>query len=168
MATKTIKTLREEASVLLEGGVKNYEQLAAALPALIALQDAIAAAKKHLDASKEVARALSAACSKYAHEHTEYVFNLGFSVSPIGVESGDMGLDGRVYHFLHGFDGYMCSEQGKTISQKLLAELPEGLAKSKLELDVTALNKADLDNEELEKIGLMRKVKEVWTELESV
>ncbi len=164
MARKDIKTLREEAEALVEGGVRNKVQLIEAVPALIELQNAAKAAKKNLDASNAVARALSKACSEYAHEHPEYVFG-SFMVSPIGVESGDLEIDGRTYHFKHGFEGYVRSEEGKLITQEFLAGLPEGWAKSKLELDTTALNKAEPKAEELEEFGLMRKVKQVWAEI---
>ena len=115
--------------------------------------------------SQEVMQALSEACSAYAHEHPEYVFSQSFSVSPIGVESGDIEIDGKTYHFAHGFDGYERAERGQTMTQAFLATLPKGWTKSKLELDKSAVNKAKPTEDDLAEAGLVRKVKQTWTEL---
>ena len=161
---KGIKTLREEAEALVGAGVANREQLRAAVPALVALQKAERAQSQHVKETQAVIRALSDACSAYARKHPEYVFDQTFSVSPIGVESGDIEVDGRTYHFTHGFDGYVRTEQGETLTQEFLKGLPEGWAKPRLQLDTTALNKAKLKDADLAEFGLMRKVKDAWFE----
>ena len=97
--------------------------------------------------------------------HPEYVFSQTFSVSPIGVESGDIEIDGKTYHFAHGFDGYDRAEQGQKMTQAFLATLPKGWTKSKLELDKSAVNKAKPTEDDLAEAGLVRKVKQTWTEL---
>ena len=89
MAMKSMKDLREIAEAALATGVANKEQLQSAVPALVALQNAKRSMELRIKETKEVIEALSAACSAYAHRHPEYVFNQSFSVSPIGVESGD-------------------------------------------------------------------------------
>ena len=165
MAMKNIKTLREEAEKLLKAGVANREQLMDAVPALVALQNAERSMQLRVKETRAVIQALSDACSAYARKHPEYVFDQTFSVSPIGVESGDVEIDGRTYHFTHGFDGYVRTETGETLTQEFLKELPEGWAKSRLSLDTTAINKAKPSDEDLDEFGLMRKVKETWFEV---
>ena len=165
MAMKSIKTLREEAEALVEAGVANREQLRGAVPALVALQKAEKAQSQRLKETRAVIQALSDACSAYAHRHPDYVFDQTFSVSPIGVESGDIEIDGRTYHFTHGFDGYVRTEPSETLTQEFLKGLPEGWAKSRLSLDTTALNKAKPSDDDLAEFGLMRKVKESWVEM---
>ena len=164
MAIKTIKALREDAETALATGVANREQLRSAVPALVALQNAERSMRLRLKETQAVIQSLSEACSKYAHEHPEYVFDQTFSVSPIGVESGDIEIDGRTYHFTHGFDGYVRTEPSETLTQEFLKGLPEGWAKSRLSLDTTALNKAKPSDDDLAEFGLMRKVKESWFE----
>ena len=113
MAMKSMKDLREIAEAALATGVANKEQLKSAVPALVALQNAKRSMELRIKETKDVIEALSAACSAYAHEHPEYVFNQSFSVSPIGVESGDIEIDGKTYHFTHGFDGYSLSSTSR-------------------------------------------------------
>ena len=165
MAMKNIRTLREEAEALARAGVANREQLRAAVPALVALQCADKALQLRIKETRAVIQALSEACSAYARRHPEYVFDQTFSVSPIGVESGDVEIDGRTYHFTHGFDGYVRTEQGETLTQEFLKGLPEGWAKSRLQLDTTAINKAKPGDEDLAEFGLMRKAKDAWFEV---
>ena len=162
---KSMKALRENAEAALETGVANREQLRSAVPALVALQGAVRSMQLRIKESQEVMQALSEACSAYAHEHPEYVFSQSFSVSPIGVESGDIEIDGKTYHFAHGFDGYDRAEQGQKMTQAFLATLPKGWTKSKLELDKSAVNKAKPTEDDLAEVGLARKVKQTWTEL---
>ena len=165
MAMKNIKTLREEAEALVEAGVANREQLRNAVPALVALQSAERSLQLRVKETRAVIQALSDACSAYAHKYPEYVFDQTFSVSPIGVESGDIVIDGRTYHFTHGFDGYVRAEPSETMTQAFLKRLPEGWAKSRLSLDTTAVNNERPSDEKLAKYGLMRKVKESWFEV---
>ena len=165
MAMKSIKVLREIAEAALETGVANREQLRSAVPALVALQNAERSMQLRIKETRAVIQALSEACSAYAHEHPEYVFSQSFSVSPIGVESGDLEVDGKTYHFAHGFDGYDRAEQGQKMTQEFLKTLPAGWTKSKLELDKSAVNKAKPTEEVLAEAGLVRKVKQTWTEI---
>ena len=147
-----------------EAGVANREQLRVAVPALVALQAAERSLQLRAKETRAVIQALSDACSAYARRHHDYVFDQTFSVSPIGVESGDIEVDGRTYHFTHGFDGYVRTEQGETLTQEFLKGLPEGWAKPRLQLDTTALNKAKLKDRDLAEFGLMHKVKDAWFE----
>ena len=164
MAMKNIRTLREEAQALVEAGVSNRDQLVAAVPALVALQKAEEALERRAKETHAVIKALSDACTAYARRHPEHVFDKTFAVSPIGVESGDVEIDGRTYHFAHGFDGFVRPEPGKSLTQDFLAELPEGWAKPHLELDKTAIRKANPGDEHLAASGLMRKPKDTWSE----
>ena len=165
MAMKKIKELRKDAEEALAAGVANREQLRAAVPALVALQDAERSLQLRLKETAAVIDALSKACSKYAHEHPEYVFDQSFSVSPIGVESGDLVVDGRTFHFSHGFDGYEHADPSQKKTQDFLASLPKGWTKTRLDLNTTGINKTNPTDEELAKHNLARKVKEVWTEI---
>ena len=51
------------------------------------------------------------------------------------------------------------------MTQAFLATLPEGWTKSKLELDKSAVNKAKPTEDDLAEVGLVRKVKQTWTEI---
>ena len=164
MAIKTIRELREEAAALANAGVANRGQLMDAVPALVALQNAATAQWRHLKKTREVIQALSDACSAYARRHPDFVFEQTFSVSPIGVESGDVEIDGRIYHFTHGFDGYVRTGQGEKLTQAFLKGLPEGWARPKLVLDTSAINEGNPGDGDLAEYGLMRKAKDVWFE----
>ncbi len=165
MAVKSIKVLRSDAEKALDEGVANREQLRSAVPKLVALQKAEKSLRLRLNETQEVIKALSKACSAYAHEHPEYVFNQTFSVSAIGVESGDVEIDGKTYHFAHGYDGYDRAERGQKMTQAFLATLPEGWTKSKLELDTSAVKRFDPSDDDLSDAGLVRKIKQTWTEI---
>ena len=135
------------------------------MPALVALQKAEKAQSRRLKETQAVIQALSDACSAYALMQPEYVFDQTFAVLPSGVESGDIEIDGRTYHFKHGFKGYVRTESGKSLTQEFLEGLPEDWTKSSLSLDTTAVNKADLEVDALAEFGLMRKVDDTWSEL---
>ncbi len=165
MAMKSMKDLREIAEAALATGVANKEQLQSAVPALVALQNAVRSMELRIKETKDVMQALSAACSAYAHRHPEYVFNQSFSVSPIGVESGDLVVDGRTYHFSLGFDGYEHEDPAQKKTQDFLASLPKAWTKTKIELNTSGINKAKPTDEELSKHHLVRKFKKVWTEI---
>ena len=81
------------------------------------------------------------------------------------MESGDIEVDGKTYHFAYGFDGYDRAEQGQKLTQEFLKTLPEGWTKSKLELDKSAVNRAKPTEDDLAEAGLVRKVKQTWTEI---
>jgi hypothetical protein len=164
--TATLKKLREEAEKALGAGVSNKAQLVGAVPALVALQRRIGSLRESIKASSDVAAALSRLCSDYAHEHPAHVFDQTFSVSPIGVESGDLAIDGRTYHFSYGFDGYVRTEPEEKLTREFLDGLPKGWTREKPELDVSAINRAKPSDGELEEHGLMHKVKCTWSELD--
>ena len=162
----SLKKLRESAEAALAAGVANKAQLIEAVPALVELQKRIKSLQANVTASAKVAEALSKLCSDYAHGHPQFVFDQTFSVSPIGVESGDLTIDGATYHFSYGFDGYMRADPGQKLTQDFLAGLPDGWAKPKLEIDATAIKNATAtDDDALAANGLMRKTKCKWSEL---
>ena len=162
MARQTLKARREAAEALLDAGVSNRQQLQAAVPAAVELQDAAKRMWSALSAAKDIAHRLMEACSEYAHEHPAHVFDETFSVSPVGVESGDVLIDGCVYHYSRGFDGYVRTEPGALMTQEFIQSLPDGWSKEKYELDVTGI-KAAADADALEAAGLKRKVKSSWS-----
>ena len=162
-----LKTLRKNAEAILAAGVANREQLRTAVPALVDLKCAAAAQKCLLDETERVADALAEACTEYARAHPEFVFDRTFSVSPIGVESGEIEIEGRTFHFSHGFRGYMRSDPTQKLTQDFLRALPDGWRKSTLSLDVGGVNADKPSEEELENHGLVRKPKDTWTEIES-
>ena len=161
----TLKKLREDAEAALEAGVANKAQLVEAVPALVALQERIVQTQKSINAAKKVVEALTKLCSDYAHDHPQFVFDQAFSVSPIGGESGDLEIGEITYHYSRGFDGYIRTEPGKLLTQDFLSGLPDGWAKKKLELDVTAVANANLSADALAEHGLKRKPRYKWTEL---
>ena len=163
MAKVTLKALRETAEAMLEEGVANRQQLLAAVPAAVALQDAARRMCSALNVAKDIAHRLMEACAEYAHAHPAHVFDETFSVSPVGVESGDITIEGCVYHYSRGFDGYVRTEPGALITQEFLQSLPDGWAKEKFELNVTGIKEAAADADALEAAGLKRKVKSSWS-----
>jgi len=162
MSKKSMKALREEAEAALKEGVANKQQLFAAVPTLIALQDAVHHMNATIKASNEVLRELVEACSAYEQEHPDYIFDQSTLISPIGVESGDVTIEGRSYHYSRGFNGYVRSDPREQMSQAFLRTLPNDWAKPHLEIDTTAINKANPTAEELAANGLQRKIKNTW------
>jgi len=162
MANESMKTLRARVEEELAAGVANKERLLAAVPAMMALQSAVNVADMNLKDTKAVLEKLAEACSDYAHEHPEYVFTDTFSVSPIGVQSGDLTIDGRTYHFSYGFDGYRRDDPSQKLTQDFLKTLPKGWTKSETKIDTSAINKLKPSNEELAAAGLQRKPKPQW------
>lgn len=165
---KTLKTLREEAKALLDAGVANKEQLFAAVPALVALQDAVLAMKDLFDTSKDVIAKLTAKCSQYALKHPQSVFNQTFTVAANGAESGDVEIDDVMYHFCHGHNGFCRTDPRLELTHDFLATLPPNWVKTSISLDRTKLRQEKVSNETLESYGLCRKVKDVWTRVETV
>ena len=166
MAKQTMKALRETAEAMLEAGISNKQQLLAAVPAVVALQDATRRLGYTLNAAKDVVRRLVEACSDYAHEHPEHVFDETFSVTPVGVESGDLAIEGRIYHYSRGVDGFVRTEPGVLLTQEFIRGLPEGWTKEKAELDLAGIKSAAPDAETLEAAGLRRKIKCCWSLLQ--
>lgn len=164
MAKLTLKALRENAESALVEGVANKDQLDRAVPALVALQDALRAAKANYDETRKVADLLSDACAEYAHEHTDYVFGNTFSISPIGVESGDITIGGRIFHYSRGFDGYMRDNPSEKMTKSFIAGLPPEWTKQKLELNASAVNALNLTDDALAEYGLSHKVRQGWFE----
>lgn len=164
MATMTLKRLRENVENTLAEGIVNKEQLIRALPALVALQDALKFAKKHYDETKAIAAQLSDACAKYASEHHDYVFGESFLITPTGAETGDVAIDGRTYHYSRGYDGYMRDSSAETMSQAFLSGLPPEWIRTKMEIDSTAVRKLGVTEATLAEYGLRRKPKIIWHE----
>ena len=162
----TMKDLRETAEELLAAGINNKEQLAAALPTLIALQGAVKSTASNLKKSREAVGKLSDACAKYAVAHEKYVFGEACVKMPDGELRGDFAADdGRIYHLTHGVDGYCRTDPCEWATQEFLESLPEGWARSKLELSTTGINSLKVSDEKLSEYGLMHKEKNIWSEL---
>jgi len=164
MSKDTLKELRAKAEDAIKNGIRNKDQLLAAVPDMVELQKAVAGARKRLSETTEVLNECMRLCSEYAHAHPEHVFSESFSVSPIGVESGDVVIDGRNYHYAYGYDGYQRIDKTQRLTQDFLASLPDGWAKSKLELDATAIKNDKPTSDDLEAAGLERKPKLAWCE----
>jgi hypothetical protein len=81
------------------------------------------------------------------------------------VEAGDIEIDGHTYHFSRGFKGYVRMEPGKQITQNFLASLPQEWTKTLLDLDQTAMKGLKLTVDELGEHGLVRKVRQGWSEI---
>ncbi|MBQ4198333.1 MAG: hypothetical protein II649_00480 [Kiritimatiellae bacterium] len=148
----------------LETGVANKEQLKAAIPVLEMLQQNAKSMAAIARSMTETAAKLSAACAKYALAHPEHVFGETLSVAPSGAISGDMEIDGRTFHFTHGFDGYAHIDPARKMTQEFLANLPCGWTKRMLKLDVAGVKKSGPSDDELASRGLVRKVADAWSE----
>ena len=164
MNKKTLKALREEAEAALAGGVANREQLEEAVPALVALQNAVESLKRRTNALQDVIDDLSAVCSKYALAHPEHVFDRTFSVAPSGAKSGYLAVGERTFRFSHKQNGYVRTDHAQKMTQEFLATLPSDWTKLKLTLDATGIAKAKATAEELSEKGLVRKVANTWTD----
>ena len=165
---KTLRTLRKEAEAALKAGVANKEQLFAAVPALVALQEAVIAMNHLLKTSKDVIAELTEKCAKYAIKHQQTVFNQSFSVAANGSESGDVEIGEVTYHLSHGHNGFCRTDPKLELTQDFLATLPPNWVKTSTSLDRTKLRQEKVSNETLESYGLCRKVKDVWTRVETV
>ena len=159
---KEMKTLRAEAQAALDGKIGSKAKLYAALPTLIALQNALAAARKSLQATAEIARKLSDACTAFAEER-QTLFEEGHLVeNQNGVRVGDIVIDDVAYHLACGFDGYMRTA-GDKMTQEFLRTLPEGWVKTTSEISTTGINAAAPTDENLKARGLKAKPKNVWS-----
>ena len=162
---KTLKVLREEAEAALAGGVANMEQLTAAVPALVELQNAVESMAKRLKATQEVVRDLGAECAKYALAHPAHVFDRTFSVAPSGAKSGYLAVGERTFHFARRNDGYERTDPALTMTQEFLAALPSDWTRQRLALDRTGIANANATAEQLAENGLVRRVKDLWSEV---
>jgi len=154
-----------KADEAIDAGVGNANQLDAALPLLIALQERRESVKRSLGKLKARIELLGGKCSDYVDKHEGSVFKDTLLTTAMNVTSGSRQVDGIVYHYSSGYDGYERSSPEQTLTQPFLQTLPEGWTKPQLKLDVTAVNNAAPDEKTLLKHGLIRKVKRVWTRI---
>jgi len=157
---KSLKQLRETAEEKILLGVSNKAALFEAVPLLVELQEAVESASKTAKRCKEVAAKLSEACSRYALDH-QSVFDEGLGLISRGVRNGELTIDETTYHFTSGYDKPKRLD-GDALSQDFLGGLPEGWAKTKLELDTTGINRLKVDDKALGEAGLYRPEKNEW------
>lgn len=160
---KKLKELRIEADGMAKAGVASKDDLFAALPTLIELQNAIETLAVALRASKKAAAALSKSCTAYATEHPSVFANKELQLNQQGVLTGDVQLEGAVYHLACGYDGYVRTDAGK-MTQEFLQTLPKSWRRARCEIDVSAINKANPTADKLAEYGLCEKPNDVWSE----
>ena len=166
MNKETIRELRERADEMITAGIANKDALFAALPVLTALQARAEFAKKSLAASVKTLTQLSELCSRYALEHESVFEKKRLVANQQGVRTGDVVLDEATYHFASGYDGYARNTPEK-LTQDFLATLPEKWRKQKLELSTSGINEDAPSEKLLARHGLMPKVKNVWSAVDS-
>lgn len=158
---KSIKKLREEAEAIKEIATKN--DLLDALDILEQLETLNEINASNLAKCRKLEKSISDLCTEYAVTHQTDVFDGGgMNRNQNGVHVGDI-TDGDVIHHLSlGFRGYIRSN-GEMLTQDFLAALPKGWRKSKIELDVTGINKAVDKGADPSKYGLIDKPNNEWT-----
>jgi len=162
MATETIKSLRERADELVDGGINNKDALLAALPVLTDLQAKTEFAKKSLASAVKSLTMLSELCSKYALKHESVFEKQKLITTQQGVRVGDVVLDDTTYHFASGYDGYERNGAEK-LTQDFLETLPATWRKQSLKLNVSGINEDAPSENDLAEHGLRQKVKNVWS-----
>ena len=163
---KSLKTIDENATESLKNGVANLEQLKTAVPTLVELCEAIKHHRSLLLALDRKSKLLCAACTAYATKHQTCFDDKQMHTSQQGVLTGDITIDDTTYHLACGYDGYVRAD-GEKLTQDFLRSLPEEWRKEKLELNVTGINDAQVDEEELEKQGLAPKSVNTWSRKEN-
>ena len=157
----TMKELRLNAEAFMNNGIKNRDALTQALPVLIDLKNATDIQCRNVRACQKLIRNLDDACADYAIDHPS-VFTDGLRTVD-GVQVGDVLVEDAIYHLASGY-GSPKRLNGEQLSQGFLGELPHDWTKAKLELDTTAINRAGVSYEELERNGLYRPAKNEWCE----
>ena len=148
--------LIEEAEGLLGAKINSGVKLRAALVTMGSFDTVIKAADAHLKAIKVLREELAEACSKYALKH-ETVFDEALTTLPCGTRTGTITVDDRVYAFKSGLGKVVRSNPGDQLTQAFLRTLPKYLVKEMLELNVTGVKLAILEN-----LGMTRKIINEW------
>ncbi len=163
MPKPTIKTLKEQIAALSEAGVSNKNALTAAVPLIVDAQNHIAHLRASTNELKTAVEELAAQASAYAIAHTSHVFG-SIETHPCGTLTGDIEIDGRLFHFAAGHKGYTRIDEGTNLDKSFLAALPNAWTKMKRELDVTAIGRLNVTVDELAECGLKPKENNVWSE----
>jgi len=95
------------------------------------------------------------------------VFVNGLVTDGKGVKHGDVDVDGKLYHFASGF-GKLIRLDGDNLTQSFLDELPKKWVKGKIEIDLTAINRLGVTDDELKAAGLVRSANNVWSLAETI
>jgi len=160
----TVKEIRETAEGF--GPVTNAEKLKEAVPSLIDAYQRVAEMAKCAKVVKRAIDVVAERASNYAIQHPGVFDDGKLMVSPIGVQSGDMTIDGNVYHFAAGF-GPIVRVDGETLTQEFLMGLPKEWTKDEMKLDPTAImtkyGKGEAFASALEEKGLVRSAKNQWS-----
>jgi len=158
----SMKDIREAAENF--GHVTNAEQLREAVPFIVNAQVRLAEMAKSLVVVSRALSVIHERASNYALNHPGALDN-GLSTSPIGVKSGDITIDGNVYHFASGF-GAVVRKDGEMLTQEFLSGLPKEWTKVRMSLDTTAImskyGKGASFGDALDEKGLVRSAKNEW------
>ena len=82
-----------------------------------------------------------------------------------GAASGDLAVGERTFHFARRNDGYERTDPALTMTQEFLAALPSDWTRQRLALDRTGIANANATAEQLAENGLVRRVKDLWSEV---
>ena len=156
----TIKQVRAAAEAITS--IESRAELVEALATLASLHELNEIAKTVRAKCLNAEAKLSELCTEYAAAHQE-VFDGGAMIrNQNGVHVGDITEGDTIHHLACGFDGYI-RVNGEKLTQDFISALPKGWKKTKVELDVTGINKAIDKGADASTYGLMDKPKNVWT-----
>ena len=159
-ATQTKKYVE----AILENGVTTRERYLEAVPALFAMDKAIASAKDWIDKLKALRDGLSARVSDYAVDHAT-ALDEPVTADKDGISSGTVEIGGVKYR-LTVSSGDFVRKSGGNLTKEFLSRLPKDWTKAvtKLQLDKASLKGKTAD--ELEAEDLFCPVKRVWSVVE--
>ena len=173
MSTPTLdgRKITENANALLaDRGISSKEKLYAGLETLEALVGKIAKMTVAITAYKELYKKLSAACSDYAEDRpTMWDPGCALTADRNGVESAIVtnpatGVSWRYTKSEKGYRRISGANMTAVFLQKLQADLPTAV-KTKLELNITELNRLDLDASKLAEHDLARNLERKWAKV---
>jgi len=155
-----LKEYAEKAQELIDEGVNNAVNLHEALPILVEGLEAVKAMRRTLAAMSKNLGELADLCTEYALERRS-VFLDGVKERD-GVLTGDVEVDGTVYHMSAGYDGYVRAD-GNNLTKEFLESLPDGWTRQRIELDTAAIKEDCSSSDDLGGYGLAPKPKNVWS-----
>lgn len=156
----TIKQVRAAAEAITS--IENRTELVEALATLATLHEMNEIAKTVRAKCLAAETKLSELCTEYAAAHQE-VFDGGAMIrNQNGVHVGDITEGDTIHHLACGFRGYIRAN-GEKLTQDFIEALPRGWKKTKVELDVTGINKAVEKGADPSEYGLMDRPNNEWS-----
>ena len=158
----TIRDMRLEVEQMLDAGINTKKDLDAALPLLIAFDNAVKNARSNLKACAAALDGLTEQCGAYAFEHPNCqasIESFPNGASALTVEGEDV-----AFRLSVGRGKLKRTEEGAKLDQAFLNGLPKKWTRSKVELDENAIIRLKVGDEELSEAGLYHPVTYKWTQ----